>query len=168
MGHGAFGDHQTTGLQALMHLRDAPVFSEAPEANESHDIQAKFAMRQRPASFFLRVRAHMIARTSGGVALTTGASELEDPLQGDHLPPSVVRHPQGMVTLGTGPLKRPQGSCELRVGFGGSPCHRLPPCFNKGQLYPLSVHLLSSGVCRSAFFLGWQTWGEKVLLQGGE
>lgn len=126
------------------------MFPEAPEANERNDIQAKLTMRQGPASLFFRVRANMIARTCGGVALTDGYPELEDPLQGCHLPPTVVRDSQGIATLGTGPLKRPQARCELRFGFGGSPGHRLPPCFNKGQLYPLSVHLLSSGVFRSA------------------
>ncbi|WP_201376466.1 hypothetical protein [Ktedonobacter robiniae] len=87
------------------------------------------------------------------MALTDGYPELEDPFQRDHFPPSVVRNPQGIATLGTGPLKRPQARCELRFGFGGPPGHRLPPCLNTGQLFPLSVHLLSSGVFRSAFLL---------------
>src|SRR5215831_6732294 len=113
-----------------MHLRDAPMFLEAPEANEGNAIQAKFAMRQRPASFFFGVRAHVIASTRGGVTLTDGDPELEDPLQRDDLPPRVVRNPQGVATLPAGPLKGPQARCELRFGFGGSPCHRLPPAWN--------------------------------------
>jgi hypothetical protein len=126
------------------------MFPEAPEANERNDIQAKFAMRQGPTSLFFGVRAHMIASTRGGVALTDGYPELENPLQSHDLPPAVVRDPHGMATLGTGPLKWPQGSCELRFGFGGSPGHRFPPLSNKGQLFHLSVHPLSSGVFRSA------------------
>ena len=77
-------------------------------------------------------------------------AQLKDAFQCDHLSPTVVGHPPAIATLGTGRLQRPQGSRELRFGFGSSPRHRLPPCFNKGQRYPLSVHLLSSGVFRSA------------------
>jgi hypothetical protein len=95
----------------------------------------------------------MIARTRRSVALTDGDPELEDPLSGHHLAPSIVRDPQGAATLWTGPLMRPQACGELRFGFGGSPSHRLPPCFNTSQLYPLSVHPLSSEVFRSAIFL---------------
>ena len=92
----------------------------------------------------------MIARTRGGVALTDSYPELEDPLQGHHLPPAVVRDPQGIATLWTCPLKRPQGGCELCFGFVGSPGHRLPPACHKDQRYHLSVHPLSRRVCRSA------------------
>lgn len=80
MGHRSFRDDQPSGLQTLMHLWDAPMFPEAPQANEGNDIQAKFAMWQRPASLFLRVRADMIARTRGSVALTDGDPELKNPL----------------------------------------------------------------------------------------
>ena len=107
----------------------------------------------------------MIASTRGGVALTDGYPELENPLQGHDLPPAVVRDPHGMATLGTGPLKWPQGSCELRFGFGGSPGHRFPPLSNKGQLFHLSVHPLSSGVFRSAFFyIGNLCWSIHIFL----
>src|SRR6266567_3370226 len=135
-----------------MHLGDAPMFPEAPRANEGNDIQAKFAMRQRPTSCFFGMRADMIARTRGGVTLTDGYPELEDPLQSYYLASRVVRNPQGTATLGACPLKRPQGSRELRFGFGGSPGHRFPPASHKGQHYPLSLHLLSRGVFRSATF----------------
>jgi len=63
-----------------MHLRNTPMLPETPGANEGNDIQAKFTMWQREAAFFLRVRAYMIASTGGGVALTDGYPELEDPL----------------------------------------------------------------------------------------
>jgi hypothetical protein len=82
-----------------MHLGNTPVFPEAPGTNEGNDIQAKLAMRQGPPSLFFGVRAHMIASTRGGVALADGYPELEDPLQGHHLPPAVVRDPQGIATL---------------------------------------------------------------------
>jgi hypothetical protein len=38
MGHRAFGHDQPAGLQTLMHLWDAPVFPETPEANERNAI----------------------------------------------------------------------------------------------------------------------------------
>jgi len=63
-----------------MHLWDAPMLPEAPEANEGNDIQAKFAMRQGPLPFFFGMRADMITKTRGSVALTDGYPELEDPL----------------------------------------------------------------------------------------
>jgi hypothetical protein len=79
MGHRPFGDHQPAGLQALMHLWNRAMLPETPEANQGNDIQAEFAVWQRPTSFFFGMRAHMIARTRGGVALTDSYSELEDP-----------------------------------------------------------------------------------------
>src|SRR5690242_1600784 len=103
-----------------MHFGNRAMLPEAKDSNEGNDIQAKFAMWQRPTSFFFGMRAHMIARTRGGVALTDGYPELEDSLQGDHLPPRVVRDPQGAAALGTGPLKWPQGGRELCFGFGRS------------------------------------------------
>src|SRR6266566_3548667 len=95
---------------------------------------------------------YMVQRAGGSVTLTDNHSELEDTLQGHHLPPAMVRHPQTIATLFTHLPKGHQGGCELRFGFGCSPCHRVPPACNKGQRYHLNVHLLSSGVFRSAPF----------------
>src|SRR5260221_433557 len=151
MGDGSFGDGEAAGLEALMHLRDGAMLHKAPSSNEGNDIQAKFAMRQRPASFFFRMIAHMILGASRGMTLTDDHAKLKDALQGHPLSPAVVGHPQAIATLFTGLPKRRQGGCELRFGLGCSPCHRVPPACNKGQRYHLNVHLMSSRVCRSAF-----------------
>src|SRR5579859_1250144 len=119
-----------------MHLWDTAMLPEAPGANEGNEIQAKFAMRKREAALLFGMRANRRARTCGGVALTDGYSELENPLQGDSLPPSGVRDPQGIATRWTSPLKRPQDSGELRFGFGGAPGHRLPPCAQQRPALP--------------------------------
>jgi len=101
------------------------------------------------------------------MALTDDYSELEDSLQGHHLPPTMIRDPQTIATLFTGLPKRRQGGPELRFGLGCSPRHRVPPACNKGQHYHLNVHLVSSGVFRSAFLAEWQSclevrsfWGD--------
>lgn len=44
MGHRSFGDHQSTGLQSLMHLGNRAMFPETPGANQGNHIQAKFAV----------------------------------------------------------------------------------------------------------------------------
>src|SRR5947209_17717183 len=62
-------DRQTTGKQALMHLWDTAVLCEPPEANQGNDIQAKFAMGQRPASFLFGMISHVIERAGGGGTL---------------------------------------------------------------------------------------------------
>ncbi len=111
-------------------------------------------MRQREAAFFLGMIADMIARASGGVALTDDHAQLGNALQGYHLPPTMGRDPQAIATLFTDLPKRRQGGCELRFGLGCSPRHRIPPACNKSQRYHLNVHLMSSGVFRSARHLG--------------
>src|SRR6266702_2751298 len=133
-----------------MHLWDRAMLHKAPGPNEGNDIQAKFTMRQRPASFFFGMITHMIPWAGGGMALTDDHAELEDAFQSDHLPPTMIRDPQTIATLFTGLPKRRQGGCELRFGLGCSPCHRVPPACNKGQRYHLNVHLVSSRVCHSA------------------
>ena len=104
----SFEDRQSSGLQALMHLGHTAMFPEAPWANEGNHVQTKLAVGERPPSFFFGVRAHMIARTRGGVALTDGYPELENPLQGHHLPPTVVGDPTARAAFGTRPLKQPR------------------------------------------------------------
>src|SRR6266567_7869590 len=80
MGHGSFGDRQAPCHQALMHLWDGAMLHKAPGSNQGNHIQAKFAMRQRPTSFFFGMKAHMIAWAGGSVTLTDNYSELEDAL----------------------------------------------------------------------------------------
>src|SRR5258708_5966631 len=107
-------------------------------------------MRQRPAPLLFGMISDMVQRAGGSMALTDDYSELEDSLQGHHLPPTMIRDPQAIATLFTGLPKRRQGGPELRFGLGCSPRHRVPPACNKGQHYHLNVHLVSSGVFRSA------------------
>ena len=80
MGHLSFGDHQPAGLQALMHLWHTSMFSEAPGSNQSNNIQAKFAVRQRPPPFFFGTIADMILRTGGDMTLTDRYSQLNNTL----------------------------------------------------------------------------------------
>jgi hypothetical protein len=60
MGHAAQGDGDPTGQQGLVHFRHTAVLAKAPLANQRNDIQAKLAMRQRPAPFFFRTLAFMV------------------------------------------------------------------------------------------------------------
>jgi len=86
---------------------------EAPGANEGNHIQAKFAMGQREAAFLFGRISHVIQRAGGGGTLTPDHPQLEDALQGHHLPSTVIRHPQGVSTLFTDLAKRRQDG-ELR------------------------------------------------------
>src|SRR5712691_3171812 len=124
-------DRQTTGLQALMHLRDRAMFPEPPGADEGNDIQAKFAMGQRPASFFFGMISHMIQRTGGGGTLIHDHSELPEALQGHHLPSTVIGHPQAASARFTGLPKRCQRSAELCFRSRGSSRHGPGSCCKK-------------------------------------
>src|SRR5712692_8444174 len=117
-----------------MHLRDRAMLREAPGTNEGNHIQAKFAMRQRPASFLFGMISHVIPRAGGGGTLTHDHPELPETLQGHHLPSTVIGHPQAVATLVTGLPKRRQGSCELRFGSRGSSRHRFGSCCKKASV----------------------------------
>src|SRR4051794_13846340 len=94
-------------------------------------------MRQREAAFFFGTRADMILRARGNMTLADRESQLNNALQGDHFPPTVVGHPPAIATLWTDLLKRPQTHSELCFGFGGSPGHRFPPCAQQRPALPL-------------------------------
>src|SRR5947209_17616160 len=129
-------DRQTTGKQALMHLWDTAVLCEPPEANQGNDIQAKFAMGQRPASFLFGMISHVIERAGGGGTLRHDHPELPEPLQGHHLPSAVIRHPRSVCALVTALPKRRQGGGELRFGSRGSSRHRFAPVAKKPASSP--------------------------------
>src|SRR5690348_1337352 len=99
-----------------MHLWDRAMLPKTPGANERNDIQAKFAMRQRPASLLFGMIPDMVAWAGRGMTLIDNYSELEDALQGHHLPPTMIGHPQAIAALFTGLPKRRQGGRVLRLG----------------------------------------------------
>src|SRR5579859_1768342 len=121
MGDLSFGDHQSSGLQTLMHLGHTPMLPEAPGPDERNDIQAKLSVGEYPPSFFFRAIADMILWTGGEMALADCYSQLNNTLQSDHCAPTVVGDPPAGATLGAGLLNRSQTHVELCFGFGGSP-----------------------------------------------
>src|SRR5947209_12455325 len=138
MGDFSLRDRQTTGLQALMHLRDRAMLPEAPGPNECNDIQTKLAMGERPPSFLFGMISHMIPRTGGGGTLRHDHPELPETIQGHHLPSTVIGHPQTVSALLTGLPKRRQGDGELRFGSRGSSRHRLCSCCKKASFLALA------------------------------
>src|SRR6266699_6959883 len=129
----SFRDRKASGKQALMHLWHTTMLREPPDANECNDIQAKFPMRQRPASFLFGMISHVIPRAGGGGTLTHDHPKLPETLQGYHLPSTVICHPQAVSALFTGLPKRRQGGCELRFGSRGSSRHRFCSCCKKAS-----------------------------------
>src|SRR6266699_1609784 len=114
-----------------MHLRNTAMLSEPPGADEGNDIQAKFAMGQRPSSFLFGMISHMIQRTGGSGTLIHNHSELPEALQGHHLPSTVIGHPQAASARFTGLPKRCQRSTELCVRSRGSSRHGPGYCCKK-------------------------------------
>src|SRR6266699_409669 len=119
-----------------MHLRNTAMLSEPPGADEGNDIQAKFAMGQRPSSFLFGMISHMIQRTGGSGTLIHKYSELPEALQGHHLPSTVIGHPQAASARFTGLPKRCQRGGELSFGSRGSSRHGVAPAFKKANFTP--------------------------------
>ncbi len=94
----------------------------------------------------------MVQGAGGSMALTDDHLELPEPLQGHYLPSAMIGDPPPISALFTGLPKRGQRGGQLRFRLGSSPRHCSAPACKKGQLYHLSLHLLSSKVFRSAFF----------------
>src|SRR4051812_20305701 len=63
-GHTALCNADATRQEGLMHFGHAAVFVKAPHPDQCHHLQAKLAVRQRPASFLLWSVGLMEARTS--------------------------------------------------------------------------------------------------------
>jgi hypothetical protein len=127
MGYAAQGDGDPTGQQGLMHFRHTAVLAEAPLANQRNDIQAKLAMRQRPAPFFFRTLAFM-----GGGAVRLDAladDERQSPLASSrgHAAMAVIGHRQGLAALLTGLFQRDEDFLVRRFGARSSASHALSP-----------------------------------------
>jgi hypothetical protein len=60
MGYTAQGNTDPARHEGLMHFGHAAVFPKPPLANQSNDLQAKFAVRQGPAPFFFGTLAAMV------------------------------------------------------------------------------------------------------------
>src|SRR5882672_11625228 len=82
-----------------MHLWDRAVLPKTPAANQGNHLQAKFAMGQSPASFFLRSIGHVIAWTIWLDAATHDNGEFPETIQPGHRTMGVIAHPQGLPTL---------------------------------------------------------------------
>src|SRR6266699_385848 len=129
-------DRKTLGEQALMHLWDRAMPALAPGSNECDHIQTKFAMGQRPSSFFFGMISHMIQRAGGSRTLTHDYFELPKALQGHHFPSAMIRDPQPISALFIRLPKRRQSGCELRFGSRGSSRHRFAPVAKQPAFSP--------------------------------
>src|SRR5947209_5041368 len=138
-----------------MHLRNRAVLPEPPSADEGNDIQAKFAMGQRPASFLFGMISHMIQRTGGSGTLIHDHSELPETLQGHHLPSTVIGHPQAVSTHFTGLPKRCQRGGELGFGSRGSSRHGVAPAQKKANFITSAYTSCQDEFAVQPFFLAY-------------
>jgi hypothetical protein len=103
-----------------MHLGHAAVFAKTPVANQGNHLQAKFPVRQCPASFFFRTIGHMIARTLRLHAATHHNRHFPETIQLGHCAMAVVAHPQRLTALFARLFQRGQCDRVRRFGTRGS------------------------------------------------
>src|SRR5260370_25358553 len=103
-----------------MDLWHAAMLAITQLAYQCDHIQAKFPMRQGPASFFFGMIPHMIARAGRSRTVAHNHPELPESFQCQHFPAAVIGHPELGSALFTGLPKRCQHGCELPFGSRGS------------------------------------------------
>ena len=129
MGHTALCNGDATCQEGLMHFGHTAVFPKAPPANQGNHLQAKLAMWERPAPFFLRTVALMKARTVRLHTLPHHQRQFAQTRERGHRAMAVTGHPEGLTTLLTPLLERGQRLLMRRLGTRASSGHLLAPCW---------------------------------------
>src|SRR5438105_888846 len=129
-----------------MHLWHAAVFAKTPVANQGNHLQAKFAMRQRPSSFFFGTVSSMIAWALRLHTATHHDRHFPETIQLGHGAMAVVAHPQRLTALFARLFQRGQRDGVRRFGTrgSGSSDHSHSPTELFILLLSFRLHLLSS------------------------
>src|SRR6266567_7841400 len=103
------------------------MFPKAKLPKQRNHLQAKFAVWQRPAPFFLRPVGLMEARTTRLTTLTHDQSHSPETREHGNRPVAVLGHPEELTTLLTTLFQRGQGHFMRRFGACASSSHRSSP-----------------------------------------
>src|SRR6266487_16060 len=116
IGHTALCKAHATCQENLIHLRHTALFAKTPLTDQGNHSPAKFAVGQRPASFFFWSIGVVITRTGGLNTLTHHEGQFPQTRERGHRAVAVMGHPQGLTTLLT--LLFEWGECHLMRRFG--------------------------------------------------
>ncbi len=101
IGDGARSDGDVQVLEDLVDLRDTAMLAVAQGADTGNHIEAELAMRQGPATFFLRTIGQMVTRTGRVGAAQDRHAEARDILKGGDSALGLVEVPQAAAASST-------------------------------------------------------------------
>ena len=136
VGDRAFRERNATGEQVLVDFGHTAMLGIAEFADERNDIEAEFAMREGPGTFFLGSIGLMKAGATWSNAATYVERQAVDSRQHGNGALPVVDSPERSIAVGTAPtywLKQ----LLMRGGRAtGTACHNTPPTIyvNKGSI----------------------------------
>ena len=131
VGDSALRQGNAAGEQALVDFGHAAMLSIAQPADERDDIEAEFAMWERPGTFFLRAIGLMKAGAGGGDAAADVERQAVDPRQGGNGALRIVDGPKRSLALGAASTHRLEQLLMSRGRATSAARHTTPPTIYK-------------------------------------